>query len=92
MKARTTLKAISASSENALFNGRDGSEAVMGVAEVANLLRCTKKAVYQAVSRGQLPFRKRGRRVIFLHDEVMEFLRWLPGASVEEALHSRDEG
>jgi len=51
----------------------------MGSRPVAILLRCSPKAVRRMVERGQLPFRKLGRRVIFLREELETFLEALPG-------------
>ena len=58
---------------------------VLGVVEAANLLGTTPKAVRQRVARRTLPFRKLGGRIIFLKEQLEEFVRDLPGCSVEEA-------
>jgi excisionase family DNA binding protein len=47
--------------------------------EVALLLGRTPKAVRRMVERGQLPYRKLGRRVLFLRAELEEFIEALPG-------------
>jgi len=47
--------------------------------EVALLLGRTQKAIRRMVERGQLPYRKLGRRVLFLRAELEEFLEALPG-------------
>lgn len=43
------------------------------VEEVAELLRVSPRSVYDWVSQRQIPFRKAGRRTIFLLDEVLEW-------------------
>ena len=48
----------------------------------------TRKTTYARVSRGLLPFRKWGGRIIFLRSEVEQFLRQLPGVTVDEALEN----
>ena len=55
MRARPTLKVFPAPDDS-------GSQVVMDVAGIAELLGCSRKSIYQAISRKQLPFRKRGRR------------------------------
>jgi excisionase family DNA binding protein len=43
------------------------------VEEVAALLRVSPRSVYDWVSQRQIPFRKAGRRTIFLLDEILEW-------------------
>lgn len=43
------------------------------VEEVAELLRVSPRSVYDWVSQRQIPFRKAGRRTIFLLDEILEW-------------------
>ncbi|HWN99897.1 MAG TPA: helix-turn-helix domain-containing protein [Blastocatellia bacterium] len=45
------------------------------VEEVAELLRVSPRSVYDWVSQRQIPFRKAGRRTIFLLDEILEWTR-----------------
>ncbi|RMH07490.1 MAG: DNA-binding protein [Nitrospirae bacterium] len=47
---------------------------VMDIAPCAAVLGLSEKAVRYRVSRRQLPFRRWGRRVIFLRSELMAFL------------------
>ena len=48
---------------------------LLTTAELANLLRTTKKAIYSMVERGQLPGVTRiGRRLMFRRNDL---LRWL---------------
>jgi excisionase family DNA binding protein len=43
------------------------------VDEVADLLRVSRRSVYDWVSQGVIPFHKAGRRTIFLLDEILEW-------------------
>jgi excisionase family DNA binding protein len=56
---------------------------VLSVKEMAALLGCTKQAVYKQVYRQTLPYRKLGRKVIFLRQEVEAYLNGLPGLQLE---------
>jgi excisionase family DNA binding protein len=49
------------------------------ITEVATLLGRSPKAVRHLVERGQLPYRKLGRRVLFLRAELEKFVEGLPG-------------
>lgn len=56
------------------------------VPEAAARLGISERAAWQRIYRGQLPHRRWGRRVIIPQDELEEFIKALPGCSVEEAL------
>jgi excisionase family DNA binding protein len=43
------------------------------VDEVAAMLRIKARTVYEMVSQRRIPFRKAGRRTVFLLDEIMEW-------------------
>lgn len=43
------------------------------VEEVAELLRVSPRSVYDWVSQGIIPYRKAGRRTIFLLDEILQW-------------------
>ncbi|MBD0371124.1 MAG: helix-turn-helix domain-containing protein [Pyrinomonadaceae bacterium] len=45
------------------------------VAEVALLLRLSKRTVYDLVSQRRIPFRKAGDRTIFDRDEILEWTK-----------------
>jgi len=57
---------------------------LMTVAEAAELLGRTTLAVYRLVERRKIPFRKSGKRVVFLESELREFIDALPGLSLTE--------
>jgi excisionase family DNA binding protein len=52
---------------------------VLSVKDMAALLGCSEQAVYRKVYRRTLPYRKLGRKVIFLRQEVEAYLNGLPG-------------
>jgi excisionase family DNA binding protein len=47
----------------------------MTVREAAELLRLAPKSLYSLVSQRRIPFRKAGRRLLFLESELMEWSR-----------------
>ena len=46
----------------------------------------TENAMRARVERGRVPYRRDGGRIIFLRDELEDFLRGLEGVDVKEAL------
>jgi Helix-turn-helix domain len=60
--------------------------AVKDVAGEAFELGVTVKTLRARVARGLIPYRKLGGRIVFLPDEVREFLRQLPGVTAQQAL------
>ena len=62
------------------------------VAAVAALLSVTPKAVRQRISRGELPYRRWGRRILIPAVELEEFLAALPGQSARQAVSAVEEG
>ena len=45
----------------------------------------TEKALRQRIHRGQVPFRRWGRRILISAEEFDQFLTHLPGQTIEEA-------
>ncbi len=45
------------------------------VQEVADLLRCKKRTIYDMVEQGRIPFRKVGGRLLFDLDEIIEWTK-----------------
>jgi excisionase family DNA binding protein len=43
------------------------------VEEVATMLRIKARTVYEMVSQNRIPFRKAGRRTVFLLDEILDW-------------------
>ncbi len=62
------------------------------VSETASLLGTTPKSVRRRIERGELPYRRWGRRVLIPADELESFLRGLPGKTADEALAVAEEG
>ena len=60
------------------------TERLLDIKDAAELLGRTPHAVYQMVARRQIPFRKSGRRVFFLEQELRGFIDTLPGVSLAE--------
>ena len=60
--------------------------AMLDVYGAARLTGDTEKGVRAKVARGLLPYRRLGRRVVFLRTELLAFLESLPGVRLEEAL------
>ena len=59
-------------------------ERLLDVTEAASLLGRSENAVRRMVERRQIPYRKSGRRVLFLESEILEFIERLPGVSLVE--------
>jgi excisionase family DNA binding protein len=47
--------------------------------EAALFLGRTPKAIRRMVERGQIPFRRWGKRIVFVREELEEFVNALPG-------------
>jgi putative molybdopterin biosynthesis protein len=45
------------------------------VDEVADLLRCKKRTIYDMVEQGRIPHRKVGGRLLFDADEIVEWTK-----------------
>jgi hypothetical protein len=60
--------------------------AVKDVAGVAAFLGESEKAVRSQIARGLLPHRRLGGRIVVLTDELTEYLRRLPGVTVDQAV------
>ena len=50
-----------------------GSPQFLTVEEVATMLRIKTRTVYEMVSQNRIPFRKVGRRTVFLLEEILEW-------------------
>ena len=50
-------------------------EKLVDVQEAAEFLRIAPKTIYGLVSQRRIPFRKAGRRVLFLESELLEWTR-----------------
>ena len=61
---------------------------ILDVATCAKFLGCSEKMVRTRVDRGLLPARRWSGRVCFLRSDLIEFLKALPGLTVQDALHN----
>jgi excisionase family DNA binding protein len=57
---------------------------LLDVPETAAMLGHSENAVRRMVERRQIPYRKSGRRVLFLESELRAFIEALPGLSLED--------
>jgi excisionase family DNA binding protein len=64
---------------------------LLTIEEAAERLGRTTLAIYRLVERRKIPFRKAGRRVLFLESELQKFIEALPGLSLED-LRPRKQG
>lgn len=60
------------------------SDRLMDVLETAALIGRSENAVHRMVERRQIPYRKSGRRLLFLESELAAFIADLPGLSLED--------
>lgn len=56
------------------------------IKQAAAFMHRTEKAMYAAVARRRIPFRRDGRILRFSQQELDEFMRRLDGVSVDEAV------
>jgi excisionase family DNA binding protein len=61
------------------------------VPEAAQLLGISDKATWQRLYRGEIPYRRWGRRVLIPLDELERFLAALPGKTADEAMARVEE-
>jgi len=62
--------------------------AVLDVTTMARELGDSDKGIRSKISRGLLPYRRLGSRIVFLRTEVQDYLRQLPGVTVAQALEN----
>ena len=55
---------------------------LMDIVETAALLGRSENSIRRMVERRQIPYRKSGRRVLFLESELKGFIEALPGLSL----------
>jgi hypothetical protein len=61
---------------------------LLDVATAARSIGDTEKGARAKISRGLLPHRRLGGRIVILRDELHAFLRQLPGVTVDQALEN----
>lgn len=67
------------------MTSHDHSSLLLDVKGAAQLLDWTEKRLRWRVARRTIPFRKDGKRVLFLREELIQFIRDLDGVRLEEA-------
>jgi hypothetical protein len=65
----------------------DGAE-VLDIPASCGITGDTEKGTRSKIARGLLPHRRLGGRIILLRSELIEYLRRLPGVTLDEALHN----
>jgi len=63
----------------------------LSLAETAPLTVSTIKAIRNRIARGQLPYRKLGRRVLVPEQDLKIFLEALPEVTAKEAVEAVEE-
>lgn len=61
-----------------------GNAEVLNVTGAAAFLGTTEKALRRQVERGRVPYRRLGRKLIFLQGELAVWLKGLPGVTLAE--------
>ncbi len=64
---------------------RDPSSLLVDVKDAAQLLGCSEKSIRARIARQTIPYKKLGKRVLFVREELEQFIRALPGVTMEEA-------
>ena len=60
--------------------------AVLNVTDAAYFLRCRERTIIRLTREGRIPYRRLGRRLLFLPAELDLWLSQLPGVSVADAV------
>jgi excisionase family DNA binding protein len=70
-----------------LHGDKEGSTMeALTTGEAARLLACSPSALYKLVARRKIPFRKQGKKIVFLRSELEQYLNQLPGYRLEDVL------
>ncbi len=77
--------------KNRMVRDATAGQRVLTVAEYAREYGQTERAAWAQIYRGLIPYRRQGRKILILRDEVEKFLHALPGVSVEEATRKVEE-
>lgn len=64
---------------------------MLDVKGVASLLGLTEKGLRRQVDRRRVPYRRLGRKVVFIKSEIEAWMNALPGAKLEEVLSEQKE-
>jgi excisionase family DNA binding protein len=69
----------------------DGLKEIMNTEETAAFLGRTPGAIRNLVMRRKIPFRKAGGRLLFLREEIKEWIMASPGLTLKEWEERRDD-
>jgi len=58
---------------------------LLDIAAASQLLGCSQKTLRARVARRIIPYRKLGKRVVFVREELVQFILNLPGVTLAEA-------
>ena len=70
-------------------SGGNALEQLIGVDEASVMIGRTRLGLHRLVERGEVPFRKAGRRTLFIVSELQEYIGSLPGLSLEELVEQK---
>lgn len=87
-----TIDARLSNIENILLNlqvppyhyGKDNEQEILTIKEAGSLLKLTVPTLYGYVSRNEIPFAKKGKRLYFSKDELTEWIRSGRNKSADE--------
>lgn len=58
-----------------LTSENQNSDKLLTVEEAADFLNLTKPTIYSKVSKGELPYMKKGKRLYFSKDELLDYIK-----------------
>lgn len=67
-----------------------GDAAMLDVKGAASLLGMTEKGLRRQVERRRVPYRRLGRKLVFIRSEIEAWIYGLPGAKLEEIIFDRE--
>ncbi len=86
MRKRPPVKRTGQAQKPRRFNG-----ILMDVLGLASYLGTSEHCVRSRVRRREIPFRKLGGRIVFLKNEIDQFLAELPGTTIQEVLKNLED-
>jgi excisionase family DNA binding protein len=67
------------------------SALALKISEACAAARVGRTALYQAIQRGELPARKRGKSTLILVDDLRRWVESLPAVTTLKPFHKREE-
>lgn len=62
-----------------------GESLLLELKEATRLLGWTERKIRGRIARRTIPFRKDGKRIVFIREELLQFIRGLNGVTLGEA-------